>query len=185
MIAGRRPLTTSAISVIPTSITGHGVSTRKFRNGTSPYWTMWSPIQLVTRNRRRVGVLDIVEHRLDAARAASPRAGRAGVRRARAEDAGDRAIVATTAIAVPIDATSTGAGASSSREVPARRIRALGDGLGRRGRAPSPSPRSRCPPSIASAGYEFSAAGDHVAEALAADQRRRSRPSRARTGSSG
>ena len=51
VIAERRPLTTSEISVIPISITGHGVSTRKFRNGTSPYWTMWSPIQLVTWNR--------------------------------------------------------------------------------------------------------------------------------------
>ena len=38
--AARRPLTTSAISVTPIRITGHGVSTRKFRNGTRPYWTM-------------------------------------------------------------------------------------------------------------------------------------------------
>ena len=50
VIAERRPLTASEISVIPSSVTGHGVSTRKFRKGTSPYWTMWSPIQLVTRN---------------------------------------------------------------------------------------------------------------------------------------
>ena len=49
------PLTTNAMSVMPTSITGQGVSTRKFRNGTSPYWTMWSPIQLVTLKRNVSG----------------------------------------------------------------------------------------------------------------------------------
>ena len=55
VIADRRPLTTSAISVIPTSVTGHGVSTRKSRNGTSPYWTMWSPTQLVIWKRNVSG----------------------------------------------------------------------------------------------------------------------------------
>ena len=53
--AGRQPDSSSAISVRPATITGHGVWMKKLRKGSRPYWTRWFPIQLVIEKTNVAG----------------------------------------------------------------------------------------------------------------------------------
>ena len=53
--AERSPLSTNAITVRPRSVTGHGVSTKKLRSGSSPCWTMKFPIGSVMWKTNVVG----------------------------------------------------------------------------------------------------------------------------------